>query len=66
MPESSHCLKPPLSVWHRTNPLPSQVSAHQSRLEASPRGGDLVFLLVNLLIKPPAYCPPWLITWAVT
>ncbi|XP_054946059.1 growth arrest-specific protein 7 isoform X1 [Physeter macrocephalus] len=58
----SSCSKPPpsicLSSMRLTLCLP-QVPVHQSRLEASPGDGDLVFLLVNLLIKLPT---PWLIT----
>ena len=66
----SRCPKPPpsicLSSMRLTLCLP-QVPARQSRLEASPGASDLVFLLVNLLIKLPALLPmPWLITWAVT
>lgn len=57
----SHCPKPPLSICPSSvglTPCRPQASAHQSRLEASPRDSDPVFLLVNLLIKLLLYSPP--------
>lgn len=45
---------------YRIVPLPETTPIHAAR------NGDLVFLLVNLLIKPLALLPLWLITWAVT
>lgn len=45
---------------YRIVPLPGTAPIHAAQ------NGDLVFLLVNLLIKAPALPPLWLITWAVT
>ena len=56
----SLCPKPPPSICPSSTGLTlclPQAPAHQSRLEASPRDSDLDFLLVNLLIKLPAYSP---------
>lgn len=56
-----------LPIQHGTTLCLLQTPAHQSRLEASPGDSGLDFLLVNLLIKFPAYSPDSrLITWAVT
>lgn len=56
-----------LPIQHGTTLCLLQAPAHQSRLEASPGDSGLDFLLVNLLIKFPAYSPDSrLITWAVT
>lgn len=41
-----------LSIPGKTHPLPLQMTVHQSRLTPSPSFDDLIFLLVNLLIKP--------------
>lgn len=46
-----------LPIQHGTNPLPSPGTSPPEQIRGLPRDSDLDFLLVNLLIKLPAYSP---------